>query len=311
MTNSNLASCRQPARHPHRRRRRARGRRRPPRARSVVRGGHSGRPPGGEVRQHAPRRHRRLGVDAGRLAGGPTVLPRLAGATQHRHLRLRVPQRHRHPTHTWTADEVAAQRGTPRSPRPSWRSTRRTTIYAHADQPRPVRAAGPRRRAHDALARLRQRHPAVRRRPRAVARGADRARLHLLLPAARRRHLHVPLPLRGRRARADGHDRHRLRPAEAEQDRDRRRPGAARKYAYNDGDGSTRYDREFAFMLTEIWAAAHYRDAHIQVSDWTDYDASFWLLNGRATPTPWRPNGDPLVDRRPAAAAAVPADLAR
>ena len=66
------------------------------------------------------------------------------------------------------------------------------------------------------------------------------------------------------------------------------------KYAYNDGDGSTRYDREFAFMLTELWSAAHYRDAHIQVSDWTDYDPSFWLMNGRAYPDTLAGNGDPL-----------------
>jgi FtsP/CotA-like multicopper oxidase with cupredoxin domain len=66
------------------------------------------------------------------------------------------------------------------------------------------------------------------------------------------------------------------------------------KYAYNDGDGSTKYDREFGFMITELWSAAHYRDAHIQVSDWTDYDPSFWLLNGRAYPDTVKPAGDPL-----------------
>jgi FtsP/CotA-like multicopper oxidase with cupredoxin domain len=67
------------------------------------------------------------------------------------------------------------------------------------------------------------------------------------------------------------------------------------KYAYNDGDGSTRYDREFGFMLTELWSAAHYRDAHIQVSDWTDYDPSFYLLNGRGYPDTTQPNGNPLL----------------
>jgi len=66
------------------------------------------------------------------------------------------------------------------------------------------------------------------------------------------------------------------------------------KYAYNDGDGSTRYNREFAFMMTELWSAAHYRDAHIQVNDWTDFDPSFWLLNGRGYPDTIQPNGDPL-----------------
>ena len=44
------------------------------------------------------------------------------------------------------------------------------------------------------------------------------------------------------------------------------------------------YDREFAFMITEIWAEAHYRDAHIQTTDWTDYKPSFWTLNGRSLP---------------------------
>ena len=67
------------------------------------------------------------------------------------------------------------------------------------------------------------------------------------------------------------------------------------KYAYNDGDGSTKYDREFAFMVTELWSAAHYRDAHIQVNDWTDYDPSFWLLNGRGYPDTVAPNGNPLT----------------
>ena len=67
------------------------------------------------------------------------------------------------------------------------------------------------------------------------------------------------------------------------------------KFAYNDADGSTGYDREFAFMLTELWSAAHYRDAHIQVNDWTDYDPSFYLLNGRSYPDTLAANGNPLV----------------
>jgi FtsP/CotA-like multicopper oxidase with cupredoxin domain len=70
---------------------------------------------------------------------------------------------------------------------------------------------------------------------------------------------------------------------------------AGERYAYNDGDGSTAYDREFVYMLTELWSAAHYRDAHIQVNDWTDYDPSFWLLNGRAYPDTVAANGNPLT----------------
>ena len=79
------------------------------------------------------------------------------------------------------------------------------------------------------------------------------------------------------------------------------------KYAYNDGDGSTRYDREFAFMVTELWSAAHYRDAHIQVSDWTDFDPSFWLLNGRGYPDTAGAQRQP--ERHDRGPAAVPADL--
>ena len=130
--------------------------------------------------------------------------------------------------------------------------------------------------------------PLVRRRARAFPGGAGRARLHLFLPAARRGHVHVPLPLRGRRARADGHDRHGLRPARSRTTTPVNCDPAGTKYAYNDGDGSTGYDREFAFMITELWSAAHYRDAHIQVNDWTDFDPSFWLLNGAPTRTPSR-----------------------
>ena len=82
---------------------------------------------------------------------------------------------------------------------------------------------------------------------------------------------------------------------------------AGTKYAYNDGDGSTRYDREFAFMITELWSAAHYRDAHIQVSDWTDFDPQ--LLAAQRPRLP----GHPRAERRPAVhgggPAAVPADL--
>jgi len=77
-----------------------------------------------------------------------------------------------------------------------------------------------------------------------------------------------------------------------------------RPKAFNQANGgrfayahlSTRYDREFAFMLNEVWAEAHYRDAHIQTTDWTDYQPSFWCMNGRAYPDTLEPNGDPLAN---------------
>jgi FtsP/CotA-like multicopper oxidase with cupredoxin domain len=63
------------------------------------------------------------------------------------------------------------------------------------------------------------------------------------------------------------------------------------KYAYNDGDGSTGFDREFAMFLSEVWAEAHWDDAHIQLPDWTDYRPDFSLLNGRVYPDTLAPNG--------------------
>ena len=66
------------------------------------------------------------------------------------------------------------------------------------------------------------------------------------------------------------------------------------RFAYNDDDGSTQYDREFSFLINEIWAEAHFRDAHIQTTDWTDYAPSFWTLNGRSYPDTVVGSGDPL-----------------
>jgi FtsP/CotA-like multicopper oxidase with cupredoxin domain len=63
------------------------------------------------------------------------------------------------------------------------------------------------------------------------------------------------------------------------------------KYMYNDGDGSTGYDREFAMFLSEVWAEAHWADAHIQLPEWSDYRADFSLLNGRVYPDTIAPNG--------------------
>ena len=61
------------------------------------------------------------------------------------------------------------------------------------------------------------------------------------------------------------------------------------KYAYNDGDGSTGYDREYPLFLSEIWAQGHWNDAHIQESDWSLFKADFSLLNGRVYPDTLRP----------------------
>jgi len=67
--------------------------------------------------------------------------------------------------------------------------------------------------------------------------------------------------------------------------------GGFTKFAYNDGDGSTGYDREFALTLTDVWAEAHWDDAHIQLPDWTSFKADYHLLNGRVYPDTIAPAG--------------------
>jgi len=67
-------------------------------------------------------------------------------------------------------------------------------------------------------------------------------------------------------------------------------------YVFNDGVAlsdprSTAYDREVTIFLNEFWAQSHYDDAHIQVSDWSDFHADFYLMNGRSYPDTLAPNG--------------------
>ncbi|MEQ6901410.1 multicopper oxidase domain-containing protein [Nocardioides sp. YIM 152588] len=67
--------------------------------------------------------------------------------------------------------------------------------------------------------------------------------------------------------------------------------GGFTRFLYNDGDGSTGFDREYAMFLSEVWAEAHWADAHIQLPEWSDYRADFALLNGRVYPDTIAPNG--------------------
>jgi hypothetical protein len=73
------------------------------------------------------------------------------------------------------------------------------------------------------------------------------------------------------------------------------------KYAYNDGDGSTGYDREYVLHLSEVWCDSHWADAHIQLPEWSDYKADFAMLNGRVYPDTIAPHS-PL---------AIPTDLTK
>ncbi len=64
---------------------------------------------------------------------------------------------------------------------------------------------------------------------------------------------------------------------------------SGQKYAYY--DPSTRYDREYAIILTEANVENHWNDGHIQVSDWSEYRSTFGLMNGRSWPDTIVKNG--------------------
>jgi FtsP/CotA-like multicopper oxidase with cupredoxin domain len=84
--------------------------------------------------------------------------------------------------------------------------------------------------------------------------------------------------------------------------------GGYTRFAYNDGDGSTGYDREYPLMVTEWWLRSHWNDAHIQESDWTEFTADVWMLNGRTYPDTLAPATTFDVHGVPATAAGDPID---
>jgi FtsP/CotA-like multicopper oxidase with cupredoxin domain len=66
-------------------------------------------------------------------------------------------------------------------------------------------------------------------------------------------------------------------------------------FAYNDGNASTGYDRQFAILLNELWVDFHDGDRDIQESIATDYDPQWFTLNGRVYPQTVLPNDDPSL----------------
>jgi len=66
-------------------------------------------------------------------------------------------------------------------------------------------------------------------------------------------------------------------------------------YAYNDGNGSTAYDRHFAILLNEVWKHFHDGDRDIQESIATDYNPQWFTLNGRCYPQTLLPNDSPSL----------------
>jgi FtsP/CotA-like multicopper oxidase with cupredoxin domain len=66
--------------------------------------------------------------------------------------------------------------------------------------------------------------------------------------------------------------------------------GGFTKFAYNDGDGSTGYNRHFAILLNEVWSNFHDGDRDIQESIATDYEPQWFTLNGRCYAQTTLPN---------------------
>jgi FtsP/CotA-like multicopper oxidase with cupredoxin domain len=77
------------------------------------------------------------------------------------------------------------------------------------------------------------------------------------------------------------------------------RPVQGDKFAYNDGDGSTAFDREFPILLNEIWQEEHDHDEDIQETIHTDYAPEYFTLNGRVYPQTILPSNDASLPHQP------------
>jgi len=75
--------------------------------------------------------------------------------------------------------------------------------------------------------------------------------------------------------------------------------GGYTMFAYNDGDGSTGFDREFTLLLDEIWTTPHDNLESIQETVWPEYDPNYWTVNGRSYPDTLIPNNDPSLPAQP------------
>jgi len=56
-------------------------------------------------------------------------------------------------------------------------------------------------------------------------------------------------------------------------------------------------------LLTEVWAEAHWAFSHVQLPNWDEYRADFYMLNGRVYPDTIAPNGsidfrNPIYDNQ-------------
>jgi len=75
------------------------------------------------------------------------------------------------------------------------------------------------------------------------------------------------------------------------------RPSLGSSYAYN--HSSTRFKREYLFLLSEIDPVIHQKVQVEQAVDTTDYFAVYWLINGRAAPDTLSPAFSVLLPNQP------------
>lgn len=56
-------------------------------------------------------------------------------------------------------------------------------------------------------------------------------------------------------------------------------------HAYDNDDAiDTAFDRQFTFMINEIFSHAHDNLENVQENTWSDYKADYWVMNGRSYP---------------------------
>ena len=63
------------------------------------------------------------------------------------------------------------------------------------------------------------------------------------------------------------------------------------RYAYDDGDGSTGYDRQFTLLLNEVDVRPHDLLVAVQEFVWSEYRPQYFVINGRAYPDTIQANG--------------------
>ena len=67
------------------------------------------------------------------------------------------------------------------------------------------------------------------------------------------------------------------------------------QYVYNDGDGSTGYDRHYTLLFNEVDTRPHDNLENVQEFIWSDYKPNYWIINGRSYPDTVKGNNDPSL----------------